>query len=187
MSKFVQKPVEVEAVQFNGSYAELRQALNETWGEGTSTIVRNVLDEEKGLVTQTWDNLREEWITLEENDWFVKAPNRNLLVWGDDHFREKHNPMDEDADDTLEENAPPTVETDDEFDAVLKESTLREELSSLLNRLSRENESGTADFVLAHFLIGSLETFEESIKMRAGARSERWQYDIPSPITNNEE
>jgi hypothetical protein len=185
MSKFVQKPVEVEAVQFNGSYADLRSSLNETWGEGTSTIVRNVLDEEKGLVTQTWDNLREEWITLEENEWFVKSPGRNLLVWRDDHFREEHNPMDEEADDTLEENAPETDETDGEFDAVLADATLREELTELFAKNKRPSQSGTHDYVLANFLMGSLEIFEESIKMRAGSRLERWEFD--ADINANEE
>lgn len=43
---------------------------------------------------------------------------------------------------------------------------LQRDLADLLNRHSRENESGTADFLLAEFLTGCLETFEASIRAR---------------------
>lgn len=183
MSKFVSVPTEIEAVQFDGDFNTLRQDMVNTWpGTGTERRVRRTIDADSldKVVVQIWVEANSEWLTIEPSEWVIRD-RIGLYPCKDEIFREKYRPMDEEADETFEENAPPTVETDDEFDAVLKESTLREELATLLNRLSRENESGTADFVLAHFLIGSLETFEESIKMRAGARSERWQYDIPSP------
>lgn len=45
----------------------------------------------------------------------------------------------------------------------------RNELTSLLNRYSRENESNTPDFILADFLIGCLAVFDV-----ATSRREKW-------------
>jgi hypothetical protein len=53
---------------------------------------------------------------------------------------------------------------------------LRDELTSLINRYSRENASNTPDFLLAGFLIDCLANFEETVRAR-----DRW-YDIaPEP------
>jgi hypothetical protein len=43
---------------------------------------------------------------------------------------------------------------------------LRTDLVALLNRHSRENESNTPDFVLAQFLLDSLEAFDAAIRVR---------------------
>ena len=43
---------------------------------------------------------------------------------------------------------------------------LKKEISTLLNKASRENESGTPDFVLADFLMKCLEAGECMIKRR---------------------
>lgn len=40
------------------------------------------------------------------------------------------------------------------------------ELVSLLNRYSKENQSDTPDYALAEFLIGCLESFDRSVKLR---------------------
>lgn len=44
---------------------------------------------------------------------------------------------------------------------------LRNELSSLLNRASRENQSNTADFILSEYMIGCLEAFERATQKRS--------------------
>ena len=46
------------------------------------------------------------------------------------------------------------------------ESVLRRDLASLLNTHSCENESNTPDFVLAQYLILSLDAFDNAINMR---------------------
>ncbi len=48
--------------------------------------------------------------------------------------------------------------------------TLKDELKSLVNRHSRENVSGTPDYLLAQFLIQSLEAFEEATRGRTTHR-----------------
>lgn len=47
-----------------------------------------------------------------------------------------------------------------------KEHTFREELTSLLNRNSRENGSGTPDFILANFMLDSLTAFNAATNRR---------------------
>lgn len=188
MAGFVSIPSEVEAIQNVGGIAALRQSVIESWGPSFGNCVERVLDEETMVPSiSIYVEANGAWLNIEEGEWIIKDA-KGIYPCKDDVFREKYRPMDEAADDVLEENAPETVETDGEFDEVLRDATLREELTNLLNRTSRENLSGTADFVLAHFLMGSLETFEEVVKMRAGARSERWEYDIPtlSAIENKE-
>jgi len=43
---------------------------------------------------------------------------------------------------------------------------LREELSELLNRKSRENKSNTPDFILANFMLDCLQAGEELVRSR---------------------
>lgn len=43
---------------------------------------------------------------------------------------------------------------------------LKRELTTLLNRTSRENKSDTPDFLLAEFMLGCLESFERATKKR---------------------
>lgn len=50
--------------------------------------------------------------------------------------------------------------------------TFYEELASLLNKYSKENESGTPDFILADYLAGCLDTFNKTIRARAQWRGE---------------
>lgn len=47
------------------------------------------------------------------------------------------------------------------------ESTLERELASLLNRFSAENGSNTPDFLLAEYLLGCLELFNQTTQSRA--------------------
>ena len=44
--------------------------------------------------------------------------------------------------------------------------TLREDLEHLINRHSRENASGTPDFILAEYLLSQLASVEATIKAR---------------------
>lgn len=50
-----------------------------------------------------------------------------------------------------------------------KEPTFREQLTSLLNRESKENGSNTPDFILASYLHGALDAFDKATLER-----ERW-------------
>jgi hypothetical protein len=52
-------------------------------------------------------------------------------------------------------------------------SEFQEELSSLLNKHSQENASGTPDFILADYLVGCLAVFNKTIGARAQYRGER--------------
>lgn len=64
------------------------------------------------------------------------------------------------------------------------EPTFYEELASLLNRYSKENGSGTPDFVLADYLVGCLDVFDRTISGRAQYRSE--PVDLPAMRTKPE-
>lgn len=46
-------------------------------------------------------------------------------------------------------------------------NTLKDDLIATLNRHSAENASGTPDFILAHFMLGCLRSYEETIQLRA--------------------
>lgn len=54
------------------------------------------------------------------------------------------------------------------------------ELLSLLNKHSKENESNTPDFILAEYLIGCLKVFNESVNNR-----QIWYKTDNSPIDQN--
>lgn len=45
-------------------------------------------------------------------------------------------------------------------------ASFKNELEDLLNRHSKENESNTPDFILADYLIGCLENFNKTIRLR---------------------
>jgi hypothetical protein len=45
-------------------------------------------------------------------------------------------------------------------------SDLRKELASTLNRHSAENGSNTPDFILAHYLMACLDSFDAAVKRR---------------------
>lgn len=49
---------------------------------------------------------------------------------------------------------------------VSKSPTFRQELSSLLNRYSKENGSNTPDFILADYLNACLESFDKATASR---------------------
>lgn len=59
--------------------------------------------------------------------------------------------------------------------------TLHEELASLLNKYSMENGSGTPDFILADYLVGCLQTFENTLRSRAQWRGESLELSVPAP------
>jgi hypothetical protein len=48
----------------------------------------------------------------------------------------------------------------------LKPVLLRTEISSVLNRYSKEGGSGTPDFILAEYLMGCLEVFDKATNAR---------------------
>lgn len=44
--------------------------------------------------------------------------------------------------------------------------SFRSELQTLINRHSKENESNTPDFILADYLVGCLNLFDDIVKSR---------------------
>lgn len=61
------------------------------------------------------------------------------------------------------------------FDGLKKdqdELSFEAELSSLLNRNSKESDSGTPDYILASFLIGCLDIWNNTVQERARHRDE---------------
>jgi hypothetical protein len=50
------------------------------------------------------------------------------------------------------------------------------QLARLLNQHSKENKSGTPDFILAEFMLQSLEAFERAIKHRGEWRHEKVEF-----------
>lgn len=54
-------------------------------------------------------------------------------------------------------------------DDVIEDRTKHEfyvELTNLVNRFSRENGSGTPDYIVANYLVDCLDNFNKSIKLR---------------------
>lgn len=46
------------------------------------------------------------------------------------------------------------------------EQTFEKELENLINRYSKENESDTPDYVLAHYIKYSLKAFNQAVNIR---------------------
>lgn len=67
----------------------------------------------------------------------------------------------------------------------MAKSAFRGELESVINRNSKENGSNTPDFILAQFLIGCLEAFDEAVNARTNwyepADSNGGGGDAPTP------
>ncbi len=57
-----------------------------------------------------------------------------------------------------------------------KYEALRKEIKSILNKYSQENRSNTPDFMLADFMLGCLNVYENTISAR-----EKW-YGRPDPF-----
>lgn len=51
--------------------------------------------------------------------------------------------------------------------SLLNRKTFEQELVSLINRYSKENDSDTPDFILSQFILETLETFNRSVRMRS--------------------
>lgn len=72
---------------------------------------------------------------------------------------------------------------------VAPDPTFLEELTGLINKHSKENASGTPDYILAEFLHGCLRIFDRTIIDRAAWRNEpvdsifNVTYEKPVPIT----
>lgn len=54
----------------------------------------------------------------------------------------------------------------DAVESTTKTTIFRDELRQLINRHSRENGSGTPDFILAEFLKSSLQAFDKAVNRR---------------------
>ena len=50
--------------------------------------------------------------------------------------------------------------------SLIEEASLRQEISAVLNKYSKENGSNTPDFVLADYLMNCLTAFDKAIKDR---------------------
>jgi hypothetical protein len=60
---------------------------------------------------------------------------------------------------------------------IYQERTFAEELTSLINRFSRENASDTPDFIVAAYVSAALEAFENAVNAR-----EKWYGREPVPV-----
>ena len=58
----------------------------------------------------------------------------------------------------------------------MKTTKFEKELSDLINRHSKENDSNTADFILAKYLVNCLKCFNEATNRR-----DKWYGITPSP------
>lgn len=66
----------------------------------------------------------------------------------------------------MPENSAPhevSINGNDEFGQPNKEKLFRDELRSLLNRYSRENNSNTPDFILADVMLDALNSYESAV------------------------
>lgn len=61
--------------------------------------------------------------------------------------------------------------------------SLAKELAELLNKHSVEGASGTPDYILSHYLLGSLNVFQEAVNQRAEWRGESGA--IPLSMTDS--
>ena len=70
-----------------------------------------------------------------------------------------------------------------------KESALRSEIRSAINRHSRENASDSPDFILAHYLLKCLEAFNEATNARDKWHgfNQRTPLDPPAACVNPDE
>lgn len=68
------------------------------------------------------------------------------------------------------------AEPEDEFDHG-NDMSFAQDLAQVINRHSRENASGTPDFILAAYLEACLNTFEVAVQSRADFRGEEVKYD----------
>lgn len=57
--------------------------------------------------------------------------------------------------------------------------SFREELTELLNRHSKENESNTPDYILAEYLMSCLDAFEDAVITR-----NKWFTSAQKPSSN---
>jgi len=71
------------------------------------------------------------------------------------------------------------AEPEDEFDHG-DEMTFAQDLAQIINRHSRENVSGTPDFILATYLEACLNVFEITVQGRADFRGEQVEFS-PTP------
>lgn len=84
---------------------------------------------------------------------------------------------------TLREERDLAIAQRDAAMALLKvssERSMRQELTSLLNRYSVENGSNTPDFILANYLLDALAAFDTAVRDR-----EVWYGRKPSPEVTN--
>jgi hypothetical protein len=63
------------------------------------------------------------------------------------------------------------LSADDMVSASHPDSKFQQELSSLLNRYSKENASDTPDFVLAEYLVHCLKAFDYAVRYRESTKS----------------
>lgn len=54
--------------------------------------------------------------------------------------------------------------------------TFQQELTRLINKHSREQFSGTPDWIIAEYLMRCLRNFDTTVKMRADSRGESVEY-----------
>lgn len=84
VAKFRKRPVEIEAVQWNGNNAkELREFAADCWDS----------DELHPSDTEVWDDLQEQWIYVNKDDFIVKGVKGEFYPVASDVFRETYEPV----------------------------------------------------------------------------------------------
>lgn len=179
--KFRRHAVEFEAIQFTGNnYDEIRAFVGVRIAPSTGENIQifNPIgtylipgELNKGADGELWVDDAKQWRPVYIGEWIVQQDEGWLSV----------------TDEWIQINC---VMLDEEMLALLRAEeepkTFEQELESLINRHSLENESGTPDFILASYLVNCLNAFNIAVQQRANWRGERIDFifdvNIPKKI-----
>lgn len=157
MTKFVKLPTEVEAIRFQrGNFHDVwaltgvRRTKDSLERRNFNIIGTYLLQPDESVVAELWSERNNRWVGVKDGWWIIRDSQGNLSTCNDLEFREIYAAVDE--------NAIPL--------------TFEEDLTSLLNRHSMENASGTPDYILCAFLKGVLEQYDRAVMERANWRDE---------------
>ncbi len=95
MGRYRKKPIEIEAVQFNGkNYPTVNQFVGKTFevdGEfhwGFCPVEH--LQREDGVVAEVWDKLHATWVGVKAGQWIIKGVQGEFYPCDDSVFRDTY-------------------------------------------------------------------------------------------------
>jgi hypothetical protein len=89
--KYISKPVEIEAIQWNGNnYDEIRRFALEN-----ADIDVDSPNLDKGDQLLVWDKLQEQWIKANHGDYIIKGTKGEFYPCAEDVFVEKYTPVEQ--------------------------------------------------------------------------------------------